>query len=432
MLIISSIYWKNRIIEPYTQIIYTLLILPLVMVNARTTPSKQRNSKNIKLPRWIKEDPEAGDKGTLLYIEEWAKTHQYSVNFDESYILTHMVSLLFSCIALLSTSSTFERISIIIFFSFLWVIDYLVLGRDMPFCIYENGLTDPKTPFKNVFKRRERFIPWNDIHTIGFPSPSEIKSIKGPPRVNLVNGQTIYLHYKISNDPLQLLRQIHSVAPTMIEEMTIPYLDDNETFDILLPERSDYTSECHRSIYVQVNMTLFAIPIILGMFFTSPNDDIVENIILSFIFSVVIVGSLIMYVQGSINEQFTNIKYLSKAEEDGLHLSSGTHTFTFKEYPDILPWKSIKKVEMILDPKRFFHVTRITLGSGEEIIVPIKIYEFLEDHEDFSMVRPRVLKHEGKISVKQRIHWDHMGIAMMGFTLYVLFMMGLVGGVIIG
>ena len=62
-------------------------------------------------------------------------------------------------------------------------------------------------------------------------------------------------------------------------------------------------------------MILFPMPIMLGMFFMVPNEDFIENVVFVFFFSVLIVGSLLVYVIGSMKDQLVNMKYLSKDTE---------------------------------------------------------------------------------------------------------------------
>ena len=128
----------------------------------------------LKLPDWIKPDPGEGDKGKLLYIEEWAKERKFKKPWET---LVDILTGTIGGIALIGIAIFVghERVSDGFSVAFPSFITFLFFGlfliwfewfcykdhvRRMPLCIYENGFSNPWLSRNEASKRQELFIPW--------------------------------------------------------------------------------------------------------------------------------------------------------------------------------------------------------------------------------------------------------------------------------
>ncbi len=187
----------------------------------------------LTLPKWLKPDPTAGEKGRILYIEEWGHKSRY---IDRAEIVISVLLMSFGVIftisgiyLIITATALSDAIPIVFIISIpaalghIGKLAYSESFRNRPFTIYENGYSMPFAPKDEGSLNQEYFIPWSHVVNVELCHRHIHKNINEFwISIHRKDIEKASLHEKNLTDPLQVVLLLRELIPDKID----PKLND--------------------------------------------------------------------------------------------------------------------------------------------------------------------------------------------------------------
>jgi len=390
----------------------------------------------LTLPKWINEDPEAGAKGKLLYVEEWALRGRYQefFLFGISILLMAIgVSSYVVGISLVvldfSMNNIIGAIIIVIMSSipaFMGWLGYSDQRRCRPFCIYEKGYTVHYVPQEEANLQQERFIPWAEVERVELETESIATGITEHNfKIVQTNDDYIVVNNYILSDPLFVLRFMRSVIPEkMDDKMSSSFLEDP-------PFRKDNSDKIFFSVFGAfiIHFVLF-FPAYINAISSSHIQDLIFN---SFDFKTFI---LVVFTQlaalsfwylivghKDLEQQIGLIKYRAKFNEAGIKITRTVIGRCTKNVQALIPWQNISVVRLKLDPQYYSQEAEIELSSSERFRIPISIYEQMGSVQEYEKRGTDYFRKDPIVLSEPIIRWNKLKLLLFSLPFWLPIMM---------
>ena len=397
----------------------------------RATPEPE-----LTLPKWINEDPEAGAKGKLLYLEEWAKKSKFIKPSDVVISIVMIALGVFFWIAGLSLilmDPTLDNIIgslLIIIFSSPFVLGgkfaYTEQIRHRPFCIYENGYTETFVSKEMALLQQERFIPWAEIVRVELETESIATGIiEHNFRIVRKSDDFAILNNYILSDPLVVHRLMKSFIPQkMDEELSSLFLEGP-------PFRKDNSDKIFFSIFEAfiIHFVLF-FPIYINALTSSHIHNLIYDpfdfkIFILVVFSQLTALSFWYLVVGhsDLEQQIGLIKYRSKFSETGITIPRTVIGRCTKNVRSLIPWQNISAVRLKLDPQYYSHEAEMELSSSERFRIPISIYEQMGSVQEYEKRGTDYFRKDPAVPSEPIIQWNKLKLFLFSIPFWLPLMM---------
>ena len=350
------------------------------MVKHLENGSSLTNKRGKELPSWFKPDPDAEEKGRLLYLEEWAKTRRFQ---DWTLVLGGVVVCLLASFMIIvgvaaAFSGEFNAVAVFVPFGlFLFLFGYfLMLGfafEYMPFAIYENGVTLTSVARERGFHRMEKFVPWLEVRSI------ELRKRKGDyrfPVFDIVIKFRGHKEQRLSGgcvkDPLFLFDLLKSLVPEKLAPSLTNYLEtiqEKKTPQIhVTADRYDLSDP----------LGLVSAPIFLflgGYILLSTSFDLLVVFLSSICF--LFAGLMFQIIVGPKDQgiQRELIRFKASCSPEGIMIPKTFFGKSIKNIRNRIPWNEVSAVRVNVHPWGFFPEAKVELFSGEHFLAPYTIFE---------------------------------------------------------
>ena len=358
------------------------------------------NMHEKSLPRWIKGDTSHGDKGNILYIEEWGQKRRFQYRFP------FLVALVF-----ITIGSYLLGGIIIIFlnnFTFNYAIAALILSlfpslfisggfkvlslsvKSMPFTTYEGGICTPKVAFHDGFMRRENFIPWSKIESVGIEGLSKKRESECTLTIICGNQETISLNWMNLVDPQLVIQIFSKYIPENMDPIFDQFIGDSPQI---------VTSRYPRKIIsefliIWMTFTIILLNVMAATFYLNneqDSEDGQKSLNGDAISLTLQIGAAlyfyIIFIFGDKYEQLRYLKYLSSSSSEGIRIASTSFGGFTKYIRSILPWDEIQTVDLKLCGYFYFHEAEITTTMGEKYLMPVEIFQGMDGIPNFERNR---------------------------------------------
>ena len=342
----------------------------------------------LKLPDWIKPDPAAGDKGKLLYIEEWATKGKKFRKLDD--LVMGAIVMLMGIIVVGIGIATLTLVGIIMLSGMGFIVvllGYQMYGmsvRSMPFTVYERGITHCKVSFRHGQKRQEEFIPWNRIRRVDLTDSFVVKSMT----LTFHKGKAMPLTYSNLSDPLEVMILFQSYIPEKIGESFSRYIgtgDERNFVSYPFPNRQA-DQRWVMPLMFSLMFTL-AVGFFIGRVLAGRMQAIAIPLVASIFMPMSLFFIWLTVVKLDVRSQDQQIAYHAQAISGGVFFPRTIIGSFTRDFIDPIPWSRIRAVRLKLDPVFYSHQGEIQLTSGKTYRVPYKVYRSMVSREGFRSTR---------------------------------------------
>ena len=388
-------------------------------------------SDTLTLPPWFKANNSSGERGKLLYLEEWGKKRKFedwtTIIMGPIFIIIGIAMAALPIISLYFGWLSGSVDDIIMGFLFMEGVGFAILFiffNDvktkvcfMPFAIYENGFTLTTVPWKQGWRRRETFVPWTRLesatleelpmYTVVF----RIMKLKYDANKEL-KLENVGRGRKNLTDPFEVMKLFKSYVPEKMNKAFDVFLgDENERQilrDPLLDEKPDSEWLIGLGFLVFIS---FGIGTLLEKVVSGEKSPAFLIIILSIFFPIAAFLFYLFVVFSDRATQRSIIKEKAAFTTTGITIPKTFYGRHIKNIRSIIPWNEIRAVRMKLNSTIYYHEAEFETVSGEKYRIPYKIYEKLEERLDFKKEEWDYFNTAPASSSTPLESWNHRGLA---------------------
>ena len=360
----------------------------------------------LKLPDWIRPDPGAGDKGKLLYIEEWATKNYFEEQWGLLLLVVTAVMLLIFVTSLWipngTTSTEDDRMGSTVMvafgFSIIGPFEYLWICR-MPFSLYQHGISKPRVRISNGLHRRESFVPWERIKLIRHEMKQEEGKmfLRSRLTVELTDDSSFKVNFDHISDPLFVLTHFHKTIPDKLHEDLASFVQPG----------SEDSQPCAISSFFSGNSEFGLILLILITSILFATFSVTGGVCMSPLFLAVIF--LVLHSDMNNNDfriQRELIRHRARLTRNGIAFPRTYFRKLFYTVREPLPLNTIISIKKVMHPVSYYREAEVETTCNERIRIPLGLFERLRKDERFidhgDHLLPKIPPMDSKVFEK----WD--------------------------
>jgi len=348
-------------------------------IENETEIPKHTDEPELKLPNWIKPDPEAGEKGKLLYIEEWAMKRKF---FEpHNFIMGLTIFAIGIAIPVVwgindgifslkrfCGSSVFALFPVLIG---VWMT--IDLYKRFPLCIYQHGFSLTEIPATIAIVRKEVFVPWKQLDRI------ELIQVVNDERMTVTKfvyggEKELWVPTDEEFDTMELFKVLSRVIPKKVDSKIAKLIDFNDQLQI--PEHVEKPIGLFGELPILLLQLsfVFVTLMMLHSYFSSGETTIF------LLFSIVFFSFPYIMMYAFVNDpSFHDLNVLIKCDaqlqEDRIQFGRTIQSKILNTVYNHIPLDEIHTVRLKLRNLLYDHIGQIETSSGEKFLVPIELYK---------------------------------------------------------
>ncbi len=403
------------------------------MENATDEMMEKQQEPELKLPDWIKPDTKHGEKGKLLYIEEWGRKERRKqiIDFIISIGAFPVLGVMFILLGITIFIEGFHwyaffclgnGLFLLWFFNREFQPENANVPFHVPFSIYENGCTTTTPEHRFSYGNQETYIPWTKINEIDHNEEGD-----GDLRISMIDGTHQTIYFKNIGDLTEVYEKLRKAIPDKVGAII------NDVFTYSL-EDFEYKPSARKKKHFPVPQSLI---ILLGIYFISgiivgkwvigevnPYADFKSRLMIACTIWFTFLAPLMVYSQWR-GGQFWGIRYNSEISKNGIIFPLNRYGFHFRSFDIPLSLDKVRKMELFLSDSHSFK-TRCTLTSGETLAFSPSMVQRLGKMEGFETKGWTVMNVAPSENRDRFITWNFKGIAYLCFLKLVAFFIGMI------
>ena len=354
---------------------------------AEPNETEATDEPELKLPDWIRPDPGAGDKGKLLYIEEWATKRKNKDAILKFFWIGPLICglLIFSIGLLIFLTGNIAGIGLFVIGIVVIAISIgtFAMGARLPFCIYENGFSTPFPSLESRIHHTESFISWREVSLISLRADF---SSAGALLFHTGKKHPVELNFLTLSDPYQVMLVMNKVVPEKLSERFNEFIIREPGQLIKQDHLTNWPVDMRWIVFLFLG--IFMILIAIGIFGQVLSEGGMESknifpfivlFLLSLAFFYISIMPLDYYSQRELIQRRATIF------QQGIQFKVTIFGTLLKRIQPIITWDCIRSVEIKLNPSYYNHQAMIVTFSGERFLIPFEIYRSLQKNESFKL-----------------------------------------------
>ncbi|MCK4614082.1 MAG: hypothetical protein KAU14_04695 [Thermoplasmata archaeon] len=341
----------------------------------------KKEEQELTLPKWFKPDPTAGDKGRLLYLEEWGKGRRFrnQVIFIGSGLL-FFTGIFFLALPITEPFSLEDILFSILVSAIFFSIGFIFLWMDvtiMPFSIYENGFTTTNVSWSQGKKRIEQFIPWSQVSRIELET--EHRDAITSYRVIIHHAkETQYIPLSDDIDMFQLITLLMRVVQEKMDPKFRKLVGPE--LELLLGSEPDQTNDIDIIVNVWIIMVVIFMVSVSSMFIWDMINDKFDIAVIVILTIIIPAGMWFLFAVIHIDDrtkQLQLIRTKSRFTQNGIFYPVTRMGRWLKDVRNFISWDEVISTTLKLNYALLIHEVELELSNGEIIRVPSIIYREL-------------------------------------------------------
>jgi len=383
------------------------------------------------LSSWFKADNSSGDRGKLLYLEEWGKKRKFedwtTIIMGPIFIIIGITMAALPIISLYFGWLSGSVDDIIMVFLFMEGVGFAILFiffNDvktkvcfMPFAIYENGFTLTTVPWRQGWRRQETFIPWTRLESAVLEELPMYNFVFRIMKLKYDGDKELKLENvgsgrKNLTDPFEVMKLFKRFVPGKMNKAFDVFLgDENERQIIRDPLPNEKPDRDWLIVLGFLVFISFGIGTLLEKVVSGEKSPAFLIIILSLFFPIAAVLFYLFVLLSDRGTQRSFIKEKASFTTTGITIPKTFYGRHIKNIRSIIPWNEIRAVRMKLNSTIYYHEAEFETVGGEKYKIPYKIYEKLEERSDFRKKEWDYLNTAPTSTSAPLESWNHRGLA---------------------
>jgi parallel beta-helix repeat protein len=304
---------------------------------------------------------------------------------------------------------------------------FMRAAQEMPFRVYENGVTQPKVGVFKGVKREEVLIPWAAIERVGiYTTPLYTVALK---QLRFVHsgGKELIISYEELSDPMEVIRLVAKKVPERMGPEFEIYLGPKEKRRRVTKPIPSETAMIWRPV-----LPLFMVCFMLIMIGAVVQPGLSSGKYLG----IIVIGSVMgpmalillwmsLWVHLQVEKDI--IRQNSKVVPGGIAVANGGLGKVVRKVREFVPFQEVRMFKTKLDHFFMAHEASFVMSDGTEHRVRYDAFEAARalsgfKDEDLDLVNPNPTPVQGKIA-----SWNALGVLMLVALLGIALPVGVLG-----
>ncbi len=361
------------------------------------------------------------EKGKILFQEEWATKRKYK-NMGDLFISGFLIFAGLVIIGIGVSLAFYSSGSMLplLMLSMVGVVMILMgwrkfadAAKEMPFRIYENGITEASTTVAKGLKREETFIPWSAVQIVGISNTPFMTVALRQIRIVHSGGKEMVLSYSVMTDPMEALRIFAKKVPTKLAPELEVYIGPKDRRRRVPKHFPNEKAQIFGPI-LPLGMVAFMIIMVGALASNSlSSGHYLGLLIVSAVMGPMGILFLWMSLTLQVRAEKDVIKLDSTIVQGGIALKNRGLGIVVRKVRTFIPFQEVRMFKTKLDPLFMAHEASFILNDGAEYwlrydaFVAAQAISGFKD-EDLDLVNPNPRAMEGPLA-----RWNALGILLI-------------------